>query len=206
MVTGNRVSYSRNVALDYNVKSAMCYLKENTWYRIKLFTSFYFTTQCLVPSASIFIFYLRVCIALRKQDKALGHQAEAERARRKSRKKVMWITIVVTMVFYICCGIPQIFLLFASFANTLYGFSLFGDVLVMMFSINSAFNPFVYFLFIQSFRNGFKTVFMTTKHNSNANFSFDVNMNSFSLDIRGIEDSQLKHSPKLIAFVNTIQH
>ncbi len=100
------------VVVGYDEKSGICDESFYSWYSVKAYHFVYIATQYFIPSAAIFNFYLRVIVALRKQDNALAPQAEVERARRKARKKVMWIIIVVTLTFYICCGIPYIMGLF----------------------------------------------------------------------------------------------
>jgi len=119
----------------------------------------------ITPSTAMLIFYCRIICALRRQDNALGPQAEAERARRKARKKVMQIVVAVTLVFYVCCGFPTVVYVVVVYLNvnleitwnTFVFFLLFG------YAFNSAFNPLVYFTFIQSFRDGFRKIFSTTR-------------------------------------------
>ncbi len=84
-----------------------------------------------------------------------------------------------------------------------------------MLAFNSAFNPFVYFIFIQSFRDGFKRVFVSRQNNPvtisklgignyglarNNHFSFrleDMNVN---------EESDKTCQPKLLSFVKKTGH
>jgi len=118
----------------------------------------------IIPSSAMLVFYGRVICALKtRQDNALGPQAEAERARRKARKKVMWIVIVVTLVFYVCCGFPTVFYVVALYLRVNFKIMLYTDVALLLFAFNSAFNPLVYFTFIQSFRDGFRKIFIVTR-------------------------------------------
>jgi len=143
---------------DHNSKYCM-YVNVPKWYEHKILVATYQITQNLIPATSILVFYGRVICALKRQDNALGPQAEAG-DRHENRKKVMWVVVAVTLVFYICCGIPQ----------TLYALEIFYgrdklsldfalDIKILLITINSAFNPFAYFFFMQSFRDGFKRLF-----------------------------------------------
>jgi len=149
----------------YNVEYNQCdYINSPYKYVHSKMTFVYAITQYILPSIAMMLFYGRVICALRRRDNALGPQAEAERARRKARKKVMWIVVVVTLVFYVCCGIPYVFyVVFVFYGNSLLNMNLMLDINTVLLTFNSAFNPFVYFFFIQSYRDGFRQVFCTRK-------------------------------------------
>jgi len=152
------------IIVTYEEAEKSCIDKIYPWFNTKVYGIAFTVTNFIIPSTAICFFYFRVICALRKQDNALGSQVEAERARRKARKKVMWTIILVTLVFYICCGIPHILVVVNSSFH-LFNISLdvANDIFVIFASFNSAFNPFIYFIFIQSFRNGLKKVFMSRK-------------------------------------------
>jgi len=86
----------------------------------------------------------------------------------------MWTIIAVTLVFYIFCGIPQIlYIVLVIYLRINIEMYMLDDAAVLLLSLNSAFNPLIYFLLIQSFRDGLKHVIMPRKrnvntHNSNA--------------------------------------
>jgi len=157
------------IIVEYEKETIYCMPKPYPWLKLDAYLFTFLITQYITPSMAMLLFYGRVICALRRQDNALGPQAEAERARRKARKKVMWIVIVVTLVFYICCGFPKILLdLMTLFKLFSVNSTLVWEILVILLSFNSAFNPFLYFIFIQSFRDGFKRVFLSRNRNSNA--------------------------------------
>jgi len=148
----------------YNVEYNQCdYINSPYKYVHSKMTFVYAITQYILPSIAMMLFYGRVICALRRRDNALGPQAEAERARRKARKKVMWIVIVVTLVFYVCCGFPTVFYVVALYLRVNFKIMLYTDVALLLFAFNSAFNPLVYFTFIQSFRDGFRKIFIVTR-------------------------------------------
>jgi len=162
------------IIVKYENESVMCRDEMYAWYNYKAYLLVLIFTQYIVPSIVIFILYLRLICTLRKNEaNTLGIQEQMERLRRKSKKKVMWIIIAVTLVYYIFCGIPQIVYIFkAVYGINFIHFDLVRDLPALLLSINSAVNPFVYFIFIQSFRDGFKTVFMPKRENSKYKYSF----------------------------------
>lgn len=143
----------------YDSKERICTDEEYPWYKFKVYYAVFVVTQYIIPSLIMFVLYFRLIKALRKQDITLGSQAEAERARRKSTNKVMWIIFVVTLTFYICCGIPNILIVVNEvFDINTENIEFFQTIFVLFTSLNAIFNPFIYFMFIQSFRNGLKQI------------------------------------------------
>jgi len=167
------------IVLRYNPKVSFCefvFVDMPSWWSHKVVIVCCLITQCLVPSTTMLLFYGRIICALQRQNNALGPQAEAERARRKARKNVMWIVIAVTIVFYICCGIPNAFYTVYGFSgNLLLSAELMFDIEKVLVAFNVAFNPFVYFIFMRSFRDGFRRVFLSTKRNTSPNNKLELN-------------------------------
>lgn len=193
--------------VQYDNVNAICTLKSHPWFHYRAFFMFFLVTQHLIPTIAILVLYARVIYALRKQDNALGSQAQAERARRKARKNVMWTIIVVTVVFYICCGIPQtVYILYQVSSDVFIHSHISKDILVVSLACNSAFNPVAYFIFIKSFRDGFKRVFVPKMKNSNAISSSRRSQTLISLE--PVSESRPKNSgssqPALISFSSLI--
>jgi len=100
-----------NISLvNYDEKERQCFYRGEEFYT---FVRSWLCTQYIIPSTAMFVFYARVVCALKRQDTALGPQAEAERVRKRAKKKVMRIIIAVTMVFYMTCGIPRVSIVIA---------------------------------------------------------------------------------------------
>lgn len=135
---------------------------------MKAFFFVHLAINCATPSLAMFVLYSRVICALRKQDEALAAQGDAQRLRTRTRRKVIKIIIMVTLVFYVCCAIPQV-LYSAGYLNNIFAtkFGLFVDIFIILLGINSAFNPFVYFIFIKSFRSSFRKMLSCKKKHNN---------------------------------------
>lgn len=184
----------------YDVQYMICYHKQVSWINNTIYLLFLLVTQYIVPSVVIFFLYLRVICVLRKQDNALGPQAEAERARRKARKKVMWIIILVTLVFYICCAIPNIWQIGTTVSkHEIDDEELVNSILVMLLSFNSAFNPFVYFICIQSFRTGFRKVFKRGNQGDDSSLRLSVVQSSVRLENAIKVDRSVVNMPQLLS-------
>lgn len=177
-----------------------------TWYNFSVYIILWSISQYVIPSSAILILYARVICTLRRQDNALGPQAEAERVRREAKKKVMRIIITVTLVFYLFCGIPQV----AAVPANLYfpehaGVELFDDTVELFLAVNLAFNPCAYFLFMQSFRDGFRRLFMSPRETAATVRSSALTIFSsthFSVSVQDTKNAneQQNNEPQLLAF------
>ncbi|XP_020903284.1 rhodopsin-like [Exaiptasia diaphana] len=156
----------------YDSTKSSCVVVSNSWfnnqaYHIGLLISFY-----IIPFIVILFLYLRIIIALRRQDKQiLGTQrAEAQTARTRTRNRGIVVVLMATIIFCICVCIPQGLYLASVIVKTLFNPSeirLFHDIYVTLVAFNCAFNPFVYFIFIKSFRDGFKIAFKLKQNDGN---------------------------------------
>jgi len=175
---GMAYAVSEMIVIRFDTDSRVCLVMDlPSWYSHKTLIGLYALTQYTIPATAMLIFYGRVICALRRQDNALGPQAEAERARRKARKKVMWILVLVTLVFYICCGIPFFcYTWLILVGDSLLNIDFVLDINVVLMAFNSAFNPVVYFLFMKTFRDGFKRVFLSSQR-LNQSSGYELNMN-----------------------------
>jgi len=192
------------IVVQYDSRAIKCIDRNASWLKTDILFGADLCTQIIIPSIAMFVFYARVIFALRKQDETLqpqgtvlGPQAAAERARKQTKKKVVWIIIAITLVFYVCYFLPRV-LTYFSFS---YGYpfnytSLWREISKTLLCINSAFNPFVYFLCIQSFRNGFKSVFMR-RNNTDSSSGLNGFQSSCSLGNLTVEE---QNQPKLLSF------
>jgi len=185
------------IAFRYDPEASFCelvFVDMPSWWSHKIVIICYLITQGLIPSTTMLLFYGRIICALQRQNNALGPQAEAERARRKAKKNVMWIVIAVTLMFYICCGVPNAFYTVYVFSeNLLSSDELMSDFEKVLVALNAAFNPFAYFIFMKSFRDGFRRVFLFRKRNTAPNNDLELNtcpQRSFKTE-RQIEDTKL---------------
>jgi len=144
--------------LSYDQNQRRC---KDKWNNFEIFVIVWLTTQYFIPSTAIIVFYARIICALKREDNALGPQAEVERVRSTAKAKVMRTIIAVTLVFYLFCGVPQVVSVLASTFNPdkLLKWDLIGDIHVLLLSVNFAFNPCVYFIFIEAFRVGIRRLF-----------------------------------------------
>lgn len=197
----------------YDSENITCIYKDISWFKIKIYATVHLCSQIIIPSIAMFVFYSRIIYALRRQDKTLepqgnmlGPQAAAERARRKTRKKVVWIIIVVTLVFYVCYVLPRVLSYFSAFYGYLFVFTdLWREINKIIMCINSAFNPFVYFVFIQSFRNSFKRIFMSRNSNSNSSLRLNTFQTSYGLENVSVDEQGhvSANQPKLVSLTIT---
>jgi len=178
-----------------------------SWIGLYTFSNAWTIAQFAIPSISMLMFYGRIIYATRKQDNALGPQAEAERARRKARKNIMWIVVAVTLIYYFCCGFPQI--LYVGFAmhksEVLFDLPVLESFILLLLALNSAFNPFVYFVFVKSFQDGLKQVFRCSRlHGKGSGKRNEAEraihfQNMYKMNIRG-HNSEPSKRPQLLAF------
>lgn len=157
--------------IQYYDEENYCDDQELRWYSYAAYEVVYTTIHFIITSIAMFVFYLKVIIALRKQVGALASQSAAQKARAKARRKVIRIILVVTLTFYICCGVPHILyaihLQFYKILTVMQVEAYFDDIYFLLLCFNSAFNPFVYFIFLKSFRKGFIDAFKTTNSKIN---------------------------------------
>lgn len=158
------MAYIPFVEYDANMKLCNFFVEKYSVY-LNVLNATWCIMQIIIPSIAMLMFYGRVICTLRKQGaSALGLQAVAERARRKARKKVISTVIAVTLAFYFLCGAPQVLCVIDMKINRIFKFM--DDLKLLLLAINSVFNPLLYFIFMQSFRNGFRRVFNSTSRNN----------------------------------------
>ncbi|XP_020913394.2 gonadotropin-releasing hormone receptor [Exaiptasia diaphana] len=75
--------------IQYYAEENYCDDKElGTWYSYGVYELVYTSIQFILTSITMFILYLKVILALRRQDGALATQANAQQARAKARRKM----------------------------------------------------------------------------------------------------------------------
>jgi len=133
-----------------------CEMQAYSGFNHLAFTFTFVILQFVIPATIITVLYSRVIYSLRNASTP-GVQAQVQRARNREKRKVIIVVIIVTLTFFIFCGIPNV----CYVLDHLFGLSFwmtFGDFPVLAITLNSAVNPFVYFIFIKSFQNALKTV------------------------------------------------
>ena len=108
----------------------------------------------------IAVLYTIVCLTLWSGEvpgKGANQNEEQAEALRVARK--VTVMMVVVVVFYVLCWLPifiSIVLDFVNYVELGESYSLFFVWLTLFYS---GFNPYIYLIFSQNFRNGFKSVF-----------------------------------------------
>lgn len=196
---------------DYDENAGVCGAKSlPSWLNVEAYMSVFLVTNYIIPSVSIFVFYFRLIRSLRKRiHNSTSHQDEARQARRRANtKKVVCTVFIVTLAFYICCVFP----LFAFMVLDIYrvvevNTEFFHSVSITVVCINSSLNPFLYFIFVQSFRDGFRQVFMPDNRRCFPHKCFCSCMGRLqhSVDVQKIELNEIQgnaHPSRLLVFVN----
>lgn len=179
-----------------------CDLASLEWFDIKIYTVFLACIQFVIPSIIIFILYFRVINVLRTRE-ALGVQEEGQRARNRARRKVVFIIITVTVIFYIFSGIPHaLYFLYELFDVGFWASS--EKFSVLLFTVNSISNPLIYFSFMKTFRRRLlKLICKSGKENPQGNI---IIINKFSLKRENDAsnygskhlDNRFENEPKLL--------
>lgn len=128
----------------------------------KHFTIVLFVVMYVIPLTGMAFLYLAICRSLWKR-KAPGEQiSQTEVLIQKSRRRVIVMLLVVTIVFSVCWLPLWVFQFIMFFAQKMIpcsrAINAFYFVSLFLAHSNSAINPFLYSLFNKSFRNGFKNV------------------------------------------------
>jgi len=175
------------------------------WFDFEVYMSVFLLTQYIIPSIAIFVFYFRLIRFLRKKNTGVGLQTEARQARRRARQKnAVTIVFVVTLAFYICCFVPFIaYVLLDIYHIGEVETEFFHCIYITLVSLNSALNPFIYFIFVQSFRDGFRRVFLPDQRCCcGHNILCKSRSRQRSVDVQRPYEQNDANTPRILAFVS----
>jgi hypothetical protein len=160
------------------VESKCNYLNLN-WFNRKIYVIFSQTLHFIIPAVVLFSLYSQVIKSLRTR-KTLAIPAAAQQTRKKCRRKAVLVVLAITIIFYICCGIPHtVYFLRVVFSLPYWNTK---GLPVLLFTLNSALNPLINFFFITSFRNKLKLICKISRKAPRQNVSI-INANTPRLNI-----------------------
>ena len=145
-----------------------------------------FTLDVLLPLIMIIVFYTIVCFKLwtREVPGEGANQNEEQAEALKIARKVT-IMMVVVVVLYVLCWFPMFLLLVLDFVNYVEqknnSYFLFFLWLTLFYS---GFNPYIYLIFSQNFRNGFRRIFRSCL--TKINFKNVISFRSQSIELEQI--------------------
>lgn len=182
-----------------------------SWYNSKVYAATVISLHFLLPFSFIFWAYYQIVKTLTRKN-TLSMQATVQRARSRDKRIVIVTVAIITFIFLLCSGVPK----------TVYSFQILfpvkfynvnGNVPILLFLINSASNPVIYFTFIKSFRKKLSlTISRFCRAKPPANETFDLSTVR-SITLQNINDnlsayvnigcqSSMKTTPRLTAFSN----
>ncbi|XP_068700941.1 QRFP-like peptide receptor [Montipora foliosa] len=147
------------------------------------------TTLFFLPAVTLVAVYTIIIIRLWKT-KFPGNQSKRQKQRIAKRNRNVLQMIVAVVIVFICCWLPVnvsiYLLLFHWSADTpCYTKTLFYWVILLAYS-NGSINPFLYFIFNENFRQGFRKVFC---HHKDGNIPGPLRSKSNSLTRRSRPDA-----------------
>ena len=119
-----------------------------------------FTLDVFLPLIMTAVLYTIVCLKLWSREvpgegpNQNDQQAEALKIARK-----VTIMMVIVVVFYVLCWSPMCTSILLNYVNYVEPENSFSILFVWLTLSYSGFNPYIYLIFSQNFRNGFKSIF-----------------------------------------------
>lgn len=127
----------------------------------RLYAGIIMTTLIFIPIFLLVVLYSLIAVELVCQRNA-GHQSNQERERRdKENRKVLKQVLTVVLLFISCIMPFTVFMFFCHFVwlwDIPCGFQPFFFPTKFIIHSNAALNPFIYFIFNQNYRKGFKEI------------------------------------------------